>query len=165
MAAPTSLAETFKTTLANGEPSTHGDGDAMGVAGEIREHLIGTGERGFGVDHPFDPTERLEERTERIGIMKRGILGEELKRAVGVHGGKPLAHQSAEQPREHLDGEKEARLARYPAPPVRREAATRHDAMNVGMMGERRAPAVQHHGDADLGTEMLGIGRDAQERL
>ena len=25
MAAPTSLAETFKTTLANGEPSTHGE--------------------------------------------------------------------------------------------------------------------------------------------
>ena len=33
------------------------------------------------------------------------------------------------------------------------------------MMGERRAPGVQHGGDADAGAEMLGIGRDREHGL
>ena len=32
-------------------------------------------------------------------------------------------------------------------------------------MGHRRAPGVQHGGDADAGAEMLGIGRDRQHGL
>ncbi len=28
------------------------------------------------------------------------------------------------------------------------------------MMGERRAPGVQHGGEADAGSEMLGVGGD-----
>jgi hypothetical protein len=36
--------------------------------------------------------------------------------------------------------------------------------MNVGMMGKRRTPCVEHHGDTDFGAKMLGIGRDAHQR-
>ena len=88
-----------------------------------------------------------------------------MQRAFGVRGGEPLAHQSAEQPRKHLYRKEETGFAGYPAHAVGREAAARHDTMNVGMMGEGRAPGVEHHGDADLGAEMLGIGGDAQQRL
>jgi len=31
-----------------------GDGDAMGVAAQIGQHLLGAGERTLGVDHPCD---------------------------------------------------------------------------------------------------------------
>ena len=37
--------------------------------------------------------------------------------------------------------------------------------MQMGMMLEGLAPGVQHGGDADVGAEMLGIGRDGGERL
>ncbi len=37
--------------------------------------------------------------------------------------------------------------------------------MDVGMMGERRAPDVQHGGEADAGAEMLGVGGDRGQRL
>ena len=33
------------------------------------------------------------------------------------------------------------------------------------MVGHRRAPGVQHGGDADAGAEMLGIGRDGEHGL
>ena len=35
--------------------------------------------------------------------------------------------------------------------------------MGMGMMGQRRAPGVQHGGEADAGAEMLGIGGDRRE--
>ena len=38
------------------------------------------------------------------------------------------------------------------------EAAARHDAMDVRVMGQSLAPGVEHRDDADLGAEMLGIG-------
>ena len=33
------------------------------------------------------------------------------------------------------------------------------------MVGERRAPGVQNGSDADAGAEMLGVGRDRDQRL
>ena len=33
------------------------------------------------------------------------------------------------------------------------------------MVGQRRAPGVQHGGEADPGAEMLRVGRDGEERL
>ncbi len=37
-----------------------GDGDPVGVAAEIAEHLLGSGERRLGVDDPVDPGERVK---------------------------------------------------------------------------------------------------------
>src|SRR5215467_6082571 len=46
-----------------------------------------------------------------------------------------------------------------------RETSTRHDHMHVRMMGERRAPRVQHGGDTDPRTEALWISSDGERRL
>ncbi len=35
----------------------------------------------------------------------------------------------------------------------------------MGMMGQRRAPGVEHGGQADAGAEMLGVGRDGDQGL
>ncbi|MGY4286903.1 hypothetical protein ACVWXO_006123 [Bradyrhizobium sp. LM2.7] len=48
---------------------------------------------------------------------------------------------------------------------VGRDAAARHDHVHVRVMGERRAPGVQHGGDADAGAEVLRIGGDRQQGL
>ena len=67
--------------------------------------------------------------------------------------------QPAEQARQHADWEEEAGPARHPVLAVERDAAARHDHMDMRMMGERRAPGTENRGDADAGAEMPGIGR------
>ena len=66
--------------------------------------------------------------------------------------------------RENMNGEKEVRLACDPAP-VRSEAAARHDAVNMGMMGEGLPPCVQDRDHAGLGAEMFWVGSDDADRL
>ena len=48
---------------------------------------------------------------------------------------------------------------------VGREAAARHDAMDMRMLLERLPPGVQDGEHADLGAQMLGIGGDGAQRL
>jgi hypothetical protein len=87
--------------------------------------------------------------------------------------GELLQDQPSEQAREHAHGEEEAGPAGYPAPIAfgrcraitvpaccERDAAARHDDVDMRMMGERRAPGVEDGEDADVGAEVLGIGRD-----
>jgi len=125
------------TLAVEGDEAGIGNGDAMGVAGEIGEHLVGAGEGRFGVDHPVHTAEWPEEFPEYASIVKRGILAEELQRAFGVGGDKTLTHESAEESREYLNAEEVTGPATYPVLPVRRDATARYDAMNVGMMSER----------------------------
>ena len=40
-------------TIVQAQQSTVGDGDAMGVAGQIFQHMLGTSEGRLGVDHPL----------------------------------------------------------------------------------------------------------------
>ena len=47
----------------------------------------------------------------------------------------------------------------------RRQAAARHDAMDVRMVMQVLAPTVQHRDETDLGPQMFGIGGDGEQRL
>ena len=42
--------------LIEGDESAVGDGDAMGVSGEVGEHGFGSSEWSLGIDDPVDPT-------------------------------------------------------------------------------------------------------------
>ena len=90
------------------------------------------------------------EEGEPAGVMERDQPGEE---------------QAAEQLAQHAHRQEEGRARRYPALPVERDAAARHDHVDVRMVRHRRAPGVEHGGDADAGAEMLRIGGDRQHRL
>lgn len=50
-------------------------------------------------------------------------------------------------------------------PSIEGDAAARDDAMEVGMIGEVLAPAVQHRDETDPGAEMSGICGDGAQRL
>ncbi len=45
-----------------------GDGNLVGVASEVGQHLCGAGERGFGIDHPVVGAECSFETGEGIGL-------------------------------------------------------------------------------------------------
>lgn len=75
-----------------------------------------------------------------------------------MRGDELLKEQSPEQAGEYAHREEESRPARHPALAVGRDAATRYDHVDVGVMGHGRVPGVQHGGDADPPTQMLEIG-------
>ena len=67
-----------------------------------------------------------------------------------------------EQTLENFDVHKEVRPRSDPSAAIGRDATAWHDHMDMGMVRQRRAPGVQHRGDADVGAEVLGIGRDLE---
>jgi hypothetical protein len=71
----------------------------------------------------------------------------------------------AVETRQHLYRQKEAGAAADPAGPIGRWPATRHDAVDMGMMMQVLSPGVQDGDQPDLGAEMPGIGSDDAQRL
>ena len=85
--------------LAVGErdQSAVGDGDAMGVAAEISQHLFGAAERWLGIDDPVDAPEFVEPGGEDRGLGKTGEIPEEAQ-LVGIEGiPQALQEQSTKQ--------------------------------------------------------------------
>src|SRR4029077_5411344 len=74
------------------------DGDAVGVAGEISEHRLGSAERPLGIDHPLGPAQRCEEGGECFGVGACSVVAEEVEAAGLVRGGEHLEKQPAKQP-------------------------------------------------------------------
>ena len=126
-----------------------GDGDAVGVKRQIAQDRLGSAERALAVDHPFGLAQRRQILRELAAVGEAGVRAEELQAAGGVGGGEHVEKQPAEQSRQDANGQEEARPASDPALAVGGEAAARRDHVDMGMVGERRAPSVQHGGDAD----------------
>ncbi len=84
-------------------------------------------------------------------------------RRVGI--GEPGQEEPPEQAGEHPHRQQEARSARHPARVVMRYPAGWDDDVEMRMMGHRRAPGVEHGGEADAGAEMLWISADREQRL
>src|SRR5882757_7476488 len=76
-----------------------------------------------------------------------------------------LARNNPRNRHERTLGQDKVWLARYPPRAINGGAAARHDHVDMGMMRQCRAPGVKHRGDADAGTEVLGIGRDGSHGL
>lgn len=124
-------------TRFEGDEPAIGDGDAVSVARQIRQHLIRPGERALGVDHPIAAMERLQEGAKRIEVAEMGMITEGAERAVAVRGDEALQHQAPKQPRQHAHRQEEIGPAWNPAISIWRNASARHDAMHVRMMRER----------------------------
>jgi ABC-type multidrug transport system fused ATPase/permease subunit len=78
-----------------------------------------------------------------------------------MSGGELLQDQPSEQAREHAHGEEEAGPAGDPALTIERDAAARHDHVDMRM----RAPGMEDGEDADAGAKVFGIGRDGDQSL
>jgi hypothetical protein len=59
-----------------------GDGDAVGVASQVVENLLGPGKGSFGIDDPFCLAERCEINREGRGNLKLLEGGKEMQLAV-----------------------------------------------------------------------------------
>ena len=86
----------------------------MGVARQIGQHRLRSGERTLGIDHPFDIAQWRQICGKRLWVGQRSVIAEELQLSGLVCGDELLQEQPAEQPREHADGEEEAGPASDP---------------------------------------------------
>ena len=137
----------------------------MGVAGQIGEHLLRSCERALGVDDPLALAQRHEPVGKGLGVGQIEVIAEELQLPATMQVLEFFEEAAPEQARQHPHREEEPRLARHPAIGIGREAAAGYDAVHMRMMGQRRAPGVQHQGRADPGTQVLRIGGDRAQRL
>lgn len=132
-----------------------GDGDAMGVAAEVGEHLFRPAERWLGVDDPFEATDFGEHAGEGIRLCQMGEIAEEAQPARIMGHLQFLQKAAAKQARQHAHGQEEPRPARDPACAVGRDAPARHDAMQVGMVGESLRASADRPKAAEVATVLL----------
>jgi hypothetical protein len=142
-----------------------GYGDAMGIAAEIGQHLLGVAEGWLGVDDPIDAPQLAEPACEGDGFGECRKLAEETEFAGREVGAQRVEEEPPEQPREDTHRQKEAGSAGHPARTVERWTAAGHDAMDVRVVMQVLAPGVKHGDQADLGAEMLRVGGDGAQRL
>ena len=129
-----------------------GDRDAMSVAREIGQDLLGACEGLLGIDDPFGFAQRREIGPKRV---LRFELGQELQFTRSMHGLETLQEQAPEQARKHANRKKEILPASNPPITMRGDAAARHDAMHMRVMIEVLTPGVQDGGDADVGAKVF----------
>ena len=149
--------------LVEGDQPAVGDGDAVGVARQIGQHRLGSAERALGVDDPFGLAQRRQIRREGLRVGEMGVIAEEAAGGRPAWAATSFSRNSRRNRRESTrTGRKKPGRQATQRLPSERDAAARHDHVDVRMMGQRRAPGVQHGGDADAGAEMLGIGGDRE---
>jgi hypothetical protein len=149
--------------VGQGDESVVGDGDAMGVAAQILEHILGATEGWLGVDHPMLSEKWTQPRSEDFGLSEECQIPRKAELTVlegGLETGDELA---AKNPTKHRDGEKEARARWNPAGVIERQPPGGDDAMDMGVKFDLLIPGVQHGEEADLGTEMSGSASDFEE--
>src|SRR6266581_3934826 len=127
-----------------------GDGDAVRIAAEILQHVLGSAEWWFGVNDPIFAEQRSQPGSEELGMGERREFSSKMQLAVfegRLESGNELATKHTP---EYLDGEKEARTGANPAGVIERESAGGHDTVDMRMNLELLVPGVQHTEEADL---------------
>ena len=93
------------------------------------------------------------------------MRAEELQMAGVVSGAELFQEQPSKQSREYPHRQEEAGLAGDPAFTIQRQTTAGYDAMEVWMMGQGRAPGMQHGSDTQTCAETLGVSSDGEQGL
>jgi hypothetical protein len=128
------------------------DGDAMRVAAEIAQDLLGSGHGRFGVDDEF---------------LGRGATKEEARCVLGQSDetrGESVIESFEELPskdfRELPHGQEEAWPGRDPARLIETETASRDDAVEVRVIPQLLIPGVENGDEARCGSEVAATHLD-----
>ena len=111
-----------------------GDGDAMGIAGQVVENMFGTAEGRLGIDDPVLVAELPEEVAE--GLRQGELLNRSMKlQPVVLEQLTELVTELlAEDFAECLDGQEESGRGVDPSGTVEAQTSSGNDVMDVGMM-------------------------------
>lgn len=137
--------------------------DVIGMGGRMFRNAHAKG--WFGINNPIAATCRSQHPGKSLLVGQSFNLAEELQ-LPGLEGSvQRFQKQPSEQARQHPDRQKEIGTAGNPAAAVRRWPPARYDAMEMGMVAEGLAPAVQNSEETDPGAEMSGVGSDDAQGL
>lgn len=142
-----------------------GDCNTVGVARQVCQHGLGSGERLLGINDPIDLAQRLQKRVKGRAIRKPGMTAEEVQLPGFVQPGQPVQDEAPVEAGQHPDGEEEVPAAGDPPRTVRRQAAARHDHVDMRVVRHRRTPGVQDGCGTGPGAKLLGIGGDPDHRV
>jgi hypothetical protein len=110
-----------------------GDGDAVGIAAEILQDVLGSAEGWFGVDDPIFAEERTQPGSEELGMGERCEFSGQVQLTAfegRLQVGDKLAAKHAPQ---YSNGKEEAWVGSNPAGVIEREPTSCDDAMDMGM--------------------------------
>ncbi|HMH07922.1 MAG TPA: hypothetical protein VK579_14675 [Terriglobales bacterium] len=142
------------------DESVVGDGDAVSIAAEILQHVLGSAEGWFGVDDPIFAEERTQPGSEELGMGEGCEFSGQVQLTAfkgRLQAGDELATKHASQ---YSNGKEEAWVGSNPAGVIARESAGGNDTVDMGMKLEFLVPGVEHAEEANVRTEMGGIARD-----
>jgi len=111
------------------------DGHPMGIAPEVRYHLLGACAGRLGIDDPLLPPEGIQPLDKRGGLLQRRCPRGNMELPLGEGGVEAIEILPAQDPREGAHGEQELPTpCRNPALLLGRQSTTRHETMHVEML-------------------------------
>jgi hypothetical protein len=140
------------------------DRDAVGVPAEIIENLACSAKRRFGIDHPSRLSHRLKISCQGARLSEMSERAGKFQNSIFEGGLKMFQEEAAEKPGQHVNRQEKARAACDPAP-IRSEAATGHDTMDMRVVGEGLSPCMQNRDHARLGAQMFRISANHTDRF
>jgi len=91
-------------TLSEGNEPVIGNRDAMGVAAEIVQRMLGAAKWALGIDHPISTKQGPEHRRESLGRLQRCQFPVKAKLVAGMKSTQAGDKLAPEHAAEHLDG-------------------------------------------------------------
>ena len=129
-----------------------GNADAVSVATEITNDLVGSTEGALGVDDPG------------LAVKRANIDVAEVDLAVCVGALEGGEHLAAKERAHDAHGEEESTASANEARAIVGESTSSDDGVYVRMKQELAGPSVQDHRDTELGAEALRIAGEREQR-
>jgi len=142
-----------------------GDGDPVGVSGEVLEDLLRASERRLGIDNPILRVQLTQP------VLPAGFVGESFQLSIE---GKPAVVKSLLEVSEQLaakkaaqdsNGKEEVLLGANPVSTIGRDASTGNYAMKVRVMKQVLAPGVENSQKPNVGAEVFRVFGDGEQCL
>lgn len=151
--------------VGEGNQAMVGDGDAMGIAGEIAEDMMGTAEGWFGVDNPLVTEQGAQEGVESFMVLQRTKRAGEDELLLLESEFESVDELAAKDTAEHFHGEEEGIAGMDPAVVVGGKTSGRNQTVQVRMEQHVLSPTMQHSKETDVCAEMLGISGNLEQGL
>jgi len=151
--------------MLEGQQAVVGDGDAMGVAGEIAQHMMGSAEGWLGIDDPVLTEQGTQEGAENFLILQGLENSAELELALLKSSLQSGYELTAKDPTQHSYGKEEGIAGMDPLGVIGGQTAGWDEAVDVGMMQQVLAPGMEDRKETDLCAQVARVHGYLEEGL
>ena len=141
------------------EPAVR-DGDAVSVAGQILQHMLGSAEGWLGIDDPLFAAQQAQQRVELTWLRQVGCRAKATELSFFISLQEEGQHLAPEEAAEYAYRQEEARSAGNPTGMIEGEAPGGDETMQVRMVPQVLTPGVEYGEHSDACTEMARISGD-----